>query len=524
MKKCTSCSKDLPDAALHCVFCGAKQPAAAAPQAGLAKTVMGYSAQEMIQQIRQQGASVPGGGTPGAPPANAPPSTFAPAQPAAAHSGASRPQPSPAHVQQTSPMAATIAPTGANALNISALNPPPAMPSAPPAASQNPQFAATMAPQQNPQHLNPQLAATIAPQQMSPFAPPPGNPGAALGTGPMTGGPTGGSLGHGIGHGTGSDRGAGPSVGGPATIGGGGVLTGSQPIVMEPPPAHATPPPAATRPIIARAAEADDALGGSVKGMMLIAGILLIVAFVVPTTTDPMAFPFEGLKSLGDLPTPELLSTLVVPVVGVLALLLAFLPLGASARGALAFVLGLAGLGVVAYAMRVFDRFEWQVMVMLVGELLIYAGLVARSAFTGSMIARIFATIGALAVLATLLVPDHDGIPLVDLFKGFSGGTSDKVLTVTMLASVLLAVLALLAWLPAPSGAGAKLLAWLGLAFTLATLSFLQPSFVITIAGWLTGDIGAVAKAPGALLAWAPVTAFLGLAGWGLAGVVGRPS
>jgi hypothetical protein len=51
-----------------------------------------------------------------------------------------------------------------------------------------------------------------------------------------------------------------------------------------------------------------------------------------------------------------------------------------------------------------------------------------------------------------------------------------------------------------------------------------QPSFVLTIASWLTTDVGAVAQKPGALLQWAPVTAFLGLAGWGLAGVVGRPS
>jgi len=268
----------------------------------------------------------------------------------------------------------------------------------------------------------------------------------------------------------------------------------------------------------------DDALAGPVKAMMLVAGILLIVSFVVPTTTDPMAFPFEALKSLGDLSTEALLSTLVVPVIGVLALVLALLPLGAAARGGLALVLGLAGSGVVAYASKVFDHFEWQVTVVLVGELLIYAGLVARSAFTGSTPARILATLGALAVLATLLVPDHDSIPLVDLFKGFGASTGELVLSVTMLASVLFAVLALLAWLPASSGAGAKVLAWLGLGFTLASIGLNQPSFVLTIASWLTTDVGAVAQKPGALLQWAPVTAFLGLAGWGLAGVVGRPS
>ena len=54
MKKCASCTKDLPDAALHCVFCGAKQPPAPAVQQGMAKTAFGYSANDVIDQMRQQ--------------------------------------------------------------------------------------------------------------------------------------------------------------------------------------------------------------------------------------------------------------------------------------------------------------------------------------------------------------------------------------------------------------------------------------------------------------------------------------
>ena len=52
VKKCASCTKDLPEAALHCVFCGAKQPPAPAVQPGLAKTAFGYS-NEMMEQLRQ---------------------------------------------------------------------------------------------------------------------------------------------------------------------------------------------------------------------------------------------------------------------------------------------------------------------------------------------------------------------------------------------------------------------------------------------------------------------------------------
>ena len=54
VKKCSNCSKDLPEAALHCVFCGAKQAAAPAVQPGVAKTAFGYSANEVMAQLGQQ--------------------------------------------------------------------------------------------------------------------------------------------------------------------------------------------------------------------------------------------------------------------------------------------------------------------------------------------------------------------------------------------------------------------------------------------------------------------------------------
>ena len=89
VKKCASCSKDLPDAALHCVFCGAKQAPAPA-QAGLQKTVMGYSAQEMLAQMKAQGVPP---GTPGAP---QPAPALFPAQPANVANAATMYAPAPA--------------------------------------------------------------------------------------------------------------------------------------------------------------------------------------------------------------------------------------------------------------------------------------------------------------------------------------------------------------------------------------------------------------------------------------------
>jgi hypothetical protein len=52
VKKCASCAKDLPEAALHCVFCGAKQPAPAV-QPAAAKTAFGYSANEVMQELNR---------------------------------------------------------------------------------------------------------------------------------------------------------------------------------------------------------------------------------------------------------------------------------------------------------------------------------------------------------------------------------------------------------------------------------------------------------------------------------------
>src|SRR5947207_10707473 len=84
LKKCASCTKDLPDAALHCVFCGAKQPPAPAVAGSVAKTVMGHSSNEVIEALKAQAARNPApAAAPYTPPAPAPaPPRSAPMPPA----------------------------------------------------------------------------------------------------------------------------------------------------------------------------------------------------------------------------------------------------------------------------------------------------------------------------------------------------------------------------------------------------------------------------------------------------------
>jgi hypothetical protein len=86
VKKCANCSKDLPEAALHCVFCGAKQaPAPAVPASSVAKTAFGYSANEVMAQL---GSQVP----PHQQPSHQQPSYQPPPAQPRAHPGSQPPQ------------------------------------------------------------------------------------------------------------------------------------------------------------------------------------------------------------------------------------------------------------------------------------------------------------------------------------------------------------------------------------------------------------------------------------------------
>ena len=75
VKKCNVCTKDLPDAALHCVFCGGKQPSPES-QAQNLRTVMGYSSSNVIDELKRVAAAGPA--ALGAPAAGAPPAALIP--------------------------------------------------------------------------------------------------------------------------------------------------------------------------------------------------------------------------------------------------------------------------------------------------------------------------------------------------------------------------------------------------------------------------------------------------------------
>ena len=60
----------------------------------------------------------------------------------------------------------------------------------------------------------------------------------------------------------------------------------------------------------------------------------------------------------------------------------------------------------------------WQALVPLVGVALLIPGLLVRNEYVESTLSRVLVTIGVIAVLLPLLVPDHGEIPLVVAVQG----------------------------------------------------------------------------------------------------------
>lgn len=476
MKKCASCTKDLPDAALHCVFCGAKQAPSPALQPANAKTVMGYGGQE-LDALRAQAAAQNAGrsGAPASAPANLP---------AAAPYSAPRQNPS-----QPPPMSgAPMAPAASGGSQ-------PNYPAAPAAG-----YGAPLAP------ASAANAATM-------FVPPPN---AAPGGGP------------------------GPRPAGPAPAGSFNVPPPSAATLASaqanqlPPPSAAAPiapvapvasPPYLASQTAARAGRPIEPWKDSLPLMMFIWGGLLIAAFVTPLSTDPMAFNWDAIihaEGTGKLPP------LVLAAVGLLTVVMAAIPLASGARGMMALLLGLAGVFV---PVLIAGMPPWQMLVSTIGLVMLPMGLLARNEYRDAALPRILITVGAIAHLLPYLLPVNGSLPLVELFKlVIDAPGAAKIILILMLAQITLVVLSLLCWLPAPASGGAKMIAWLLILFPLvmhAAMLFLvgDPSNVTSTpyAGamaWVAGGGGGEAA-----MAFGSVSigvAYLAITGYGGASVIGK--
>ena len=459
MKKCASCTKDLPDAALHCVFCGAKQPPAPAVAAGQAKTVMGYSANEVAEHLKQQGHS-PRAHAPSAPPFQPP----RPAPPA----GGQFPAPAPSY------------------------------PSAPP------------------QYQPPSAAANAATM----FVPGGGPPGAGqFPNQPGPSGPTAGAFAIGGGPAPAHQPQPQPATtpyqapnraNRPSQQGG---MGGMAPAPIQPLPQYQ-----ATHSTPARAGRPLEPWKDALRIMMFIWGGVLIVAFLTPTGLVPdLKFHFN---TIIDGTGSQKIEPLVLVAVGLLSIVLGAIPMSSLPRGLIAGLMGLTGLLLPTILDLVDGKdLQWQQLVGMVGMIVLIPSLLLRHEYRESILPRVMITVGVLMILVPELVPQHEQIHLVDNFKAVIDAEGDKkIMPIIEIVKVLLVVATLLAWLPSPSSGASKLFAWLLIPYgALVTLTLL-------ILALGSDKLGAILELSpyGAVMAWAPVAAFLVLVGYGFATVLGK--
>ncbi|HEX5060958.1 MAG TPA: hypothetical protein VFV99_16435, partial [Kofleriaceae bacterium] len=244
------------------------------------------------------------------------------------------------------------------------------------------------------------------------------------------------------------------------------------------------------------------------KLWMFVWGAIALAAFATPVMTDPMAFQWDAIiHGEGKMKIPGL----VWASVGLLSIVFAAIPMSTLPRGALAAVLGIAGI-FVPLAVTAFP--PWQILVPMIGSLALVSGLLVRHEYVESLLARALVTVGVVCTLAPYLIPEHGQIPLVLIFKALLSGGNHMEIVIVALGQIVLVVLCLLAWMPGPATAGAKVFAW-------AVILYPILGFLLTLLG--NGHIGdVISKQPGAMVAWAPGVAYSVLVGYGLATVIGK--
>lgn len=253
------------------------------------------------------------------------------------------------------------------------------------------------------------------------------------------------------------------------------------------------------------------------RAWMFLGGVALLAAFAVPLHTSP-ALQFHW-NTILDGQGMARLPPLLLGAIGLLGIVLALLPMPVAPRGLIATLLGLAG---IAVPIALIGVPPWQALAPLIGVVLLVPGLLVRNEYRDALVARLFVTVGVIGILLPFLVPQHDAIPLVSVFKRLIDlPGAQKVEPALDLCLITVVVMSLLAWLPSPVTGGAKVWAWLLILWALFT-------HVIHVV--LAGSLGAaISGAPNqTILAWVAGgalgagSAYLVIIGYGLASVIGK--
>jgi hypothetical protein len=255
-----------------------------------------------------------------------------------------------------------------------------------------------------------------------------------------------------------------------------------------------------------------------IKIVLIAFGLALLIAGAMPFTIEPkVTFRWDALSADG-VPGLVKFQLIYVSAAAILALVFGLVPLATVPRGALTAVLGLVPivLGLVMY-LKDAKEIQWQFLAIIASTLTIVPGLMLRHEYRSQMLPRILATIGALCVLATMVVPVGGGDPpIVGMFEAIGDAPGKaKVLAILKLVPFGLAIATLLVWIPPPSSAGAKVIAWLWI------LNAVYTAYVAMLVAGHLGDVvkarpNDVLMAPWVLAAW---SAFIG---YGLATIFGK--
>ncbi len=534
MSACVKCGKELPENAAHCVFCGAKQTRAGEPQrpAGAAgssaspygeagETVTGLLTDELIAELSagQAGAGgAPGAAGPGGGVAAKSPEAIASARTIAPSSQLTRealgmPAPAAAPPPAAPPPAAP--PPAA---------PPPAAPSGHPGSPFERQGVGH-APSPVQPHPGQPMAAGGAPGarpvggfHSPPGAPPPVAPApSAHAVAPVGSSDAGhktllASRQQGFGAPPAMPEPAAGASGAPATV----MLDnlGAGP----PPDAHPATPPFLASQTLERMGAPQEPWADILGTLMLILGIALVACFVMPWSIGEDAVQFSW-THIADAPGAQKLNPLAIGITGLASVVFGLLSmgsLGTLARGVAAAALGALALIVEYLLVR---AWAWSNLLELLAALTLISGLLLRSQYQRSMLARALATVGVVMTFAALLVPRGGEIVLFSHFEALAGGSAGAVIQglFTVLWD-LLPLFALLCWLPAPGRAGAHVFAWLFITqpVLLGLVTALFSDHAGSFTGALTAGLRAYFLGPVALMAW------LALLGYGMATVLGK--
>lgn len=278
---------------------------------------------------------------------------------------------------------------------------------------------------------------------------------------------------------------------------------------MAPGSPHQAPPYLASQ-TAARMGAPQEPWAESLKTLMLAFGIALVACFVLPWVLAPkVGFSWDVIKMAQG---KAKLQPLLIGGTGLLAVVLALLPLTVPVRGIAAAAIGFVPVALMA---TVLATFHWQSLLLLASALTLVSGLLVRSEYPGSMVPRLMVTMGVACMLVPAFLQDASLIDQVKVIGKVPG--KEKVAILVNLVPHALALIGLvLTWLPSPGAMGTHVVAWLFIIWPIA-----ESLIDLGLAG---SGAGALIKSDMFHVFWLPITlmAWNALTGYGTASAVGK--